>query len=84
MSDPGQRLLLDPVIAARRMLRTGRAIEIRRAAGISQGEVGRRIGRSQATVNHWEQRRNGPHAPEAALLGRLLLDLAADLRMEAP
>lgn len=70
---------------ARLMLQTGRAVQIRRAAGLSQEALAARLGVSQATIVHWETGANTPqHKPTVHLLGEILLGLAEELRMEAP
>lgn len=53
-------------------LRSGRAREIRRRAGLTQAAVGRVVGVGQATVAAWETGRRVPGAAHAARLAELL------------
>ncbi len=78
MNEQGRRSAVrDLVLAARtkHMLRTGRAAEIRRAAGVSQRDIAEVLGVTPQSVCHWE---NGRWFPSRAVLsqyGALLLEL---------
>lgn len=70
------RLLLE----AREAAQTGRGALLRKASGLTQGEVARAIGVEQSTLSRWESGvRRRPAGPEAMAWSRLLRDLAAYL-----
>jgi DNA-binding transcriptional regulator YiaG len=63
---------LTPVVRARRALKSGRAIEIRLAAGLSQSEIATALGVSQAAVCRWEAGERRPRGDAARRYGQLL------------
>lgn len=70
--------------AAYLMLLSGRAGQIRRAAGWSSRDMSDSLGTGWNAVRDWETTKRQPNRQTASLYGRLLLRLAKELRMEAP
>jgi DNA-binding transcriptional regulator YiaG len=64
------------VLELREWISSGRAREIRRAAGLTCLAVAGRVGVSESTVERWETGRNFPGDPEAAAYHALLTRLA--------
>jgi transcriptional regulator with XRE-family HTH domain len=64
------------IAQARADLRSGRARELREAAGIHQGEVAAVVGVSRVAVSQWEAGVTAPTTGHALAYGRLLRDLA--------
>jgi transcriptional regulator with XRE-family HTH domain len=67
------------VAEARLALRSGRASEIRRAAGLSQIEVAAVCGVADATYCRWESGERAPRAEAAIRLGRFLRALGSTI-----
>jgi transcriptional regulator with XRE-family HTH domain len=65
------------VIEARDLLRSGRAAELREAAGLSQRELAGMLEVSPATVNRWEAGERRPRSGQAVRLARLFRKLTA-------
>ena len=63
------------LIEAREAAKTGRAEQIRTAAGLSQAEVASALGVSAACISRWESGDRRPRGPAAIAYGRLLQDL---------
>jgi DNA-binding XRE family transcriptional regulator len=59
----------------RDMARTGKARDLRIAAGLSLAEVARDVGVSTTTIHNWERGRFSPRGEPAARYGRLLGEL---------
>jgi transcriptional regulator with XRE-family HTH domain len=57
-------------------LKSGRARELRKAAGIHQGEVAAVVGVSRVAVSQWEAGAASPTTGHALAYGRLLQTLA--------
>ena len=55
-----------------RLIRTGRLTDLRESAGLSQADVSRHLGVSQASVSRWESGQMTPLAYRAAALLELL------------
>jgi DNA-binding transcriptional regulator YiaG len=67
---------LSLLIEARDAAKSGRGERLRRAAGLSQGEVAAAIGVSYAAVSRWEQGSRRPRGAPAIAWARLLRELA--------
>jgi DNA-binding transcriptional regulator YiaG len=65
------------VSTARRLVRTGEAQTIRERAGVSQLEVARVLGVSDAAVSRWEAHERTPRADVAVRYAQLLRALKA-------
>lgn len=63
---------------ARRMAKSGRAGQLRLAAGLTLAEVGRAVGVSEATVWRWEHGQRRPGGQPALAYARLLARLSED------
>ncbi len=77
---------LSDVLAAAQVradLRSGRAKEIRKRAGLSQADIARALGVGQPAVAAWETGRRAPGARYAVKLAELLWKLER-LSREAP
>jgi transcriptional regulator with XRE-family HTH domain len=72
-----QRPDLLNIAFAREAARSGRAVAIRKASGLSQAEVGAGCGASHAAVSRWESGLRTPHGRAAARYGALLKSLDA-------
>jgi DNA-binding transcriptional regulator YiaG len=55
-----------------RLIRTGRLTDLRESTGLSQGDVSRHLGVSQASVSRWESGQAIPRGPHAVALLELL------------
>lgn len=60
------------VARVRAWLRSGRARDIRKQAGLSQADVGRAIGADGPQISRWESGKAVPHYGFALKLARLL------------
>jgi DNA-binding XRE family transcriptional regulator len=79
----------DPATAAisflastRELARSGRAAELRRAAGVSLRDVARAVGVDDSTIWRWETGQSRPRADAALRYGQVLHELAR--RLEQP
>lgn len=63
------------IVKAREFSRSGEAVRIREAAGLSQSEVAAVVDVSAATVSRWEAGERTPRGKPAARWARLLDDL---------
>lgn len=80
MNAPTLQLLIE----ARSAARTGSGADVRRAAGLSQGELARFAGINPATVSRWESRERQPTGPAAIRYARVLRHLALHTTAPAP
>lgn len=76
-------VVLDDLLAissAREALSSGRAVEIREAANLTQAEVAAFCGVTSATVSRWESKSRQPRGAAAKRFSRLLDALAEGRR----
>lgn len=64
------------VIEAREAAGSGRGERIRRAAGVSQGEIAAVVGVTPACISRWEAGDRRPRGPAAIAYARVLRELA--------
>jgi transcriptional regulator with XRE-family HTH domain len=63
------------IVRVRSWLRTGRAREIRKRAGLSQADVGKAVGTNASQMSRWEAGKGAPHRDSALKLARLYEEL---------
>lgn len=63
------------IVRVRSWLRSGRAREIRKRAGLSQSDVGRAVGTDHAQVSRWESGKAVPYRDSVLKLARLYDEL---------
>jgi DNA-binding transcriptional regulator YiaG len=73
---------LELLIEARRAVSSGSGVELRRAAGLSQGELARAAGINPATLSRWESRERKPSGPAAIRYAHVLRMLRSGLASE--
>jgi len=74
---PGSDIVF--LIEAREAARSGRGAQLRRAAGLSQGEMAKALGLSGAAISRWEAGERRPAGDAAVAYARLLRAIAAEL-----
>jgi transcriptional regulator with XRE-family HTH domain len=72
---------LSLLIEGRRAAATGRGVQIRQAAGLSQAEVARLAGVTPAAVNRWERGVRTPREREAIGYGRALRRISEEMTL---
>jgi transcriptional regulator with XRE-family HTH domain len=68
---------MELIVEARQTVKSGRATELRRTAGLSQGELAALVGVAPSAISRWESGSRVPRPDEAVAYGRVLRKLEA-------
>ncbi len=71
------------IIDARELAESGRAAELRRAAGLSQADVADTCGVTEAAVSRWESGKRSPRGARARAYAQLLNELSRRFPVDA-